>query len=90
METCKSSIQTTAWFLLIPVAAEFNVAGHAPLILGEALLVFLEAIERSDERAIVERSKLCDAHIDANRCALYRLRLLHLSLRLDRCKPFAA
>ena len=32
-------------FRLLPVAAEFNFAAHAPLVFGEALLVLLKAVE---------------------------------------------
>lgn len=52
--------------------------------------MLLEAIERSELRAIAERSEPGDAHVDADCTGGLRHRLLNLSLGLDADEPLAA
>ena len=76
-------------FRFLPVAAEFHLATHRPLIPGEALPVFLETVERFDVAAVAQGGKTDNAHVDANRLAV-RQGLIDFPLGLDRDEPFAA
>ena len=77
-----------AGFRLLPVAAELDLAAQCLLCLAQSHLVPLEAIERRIERAVRERGKPGNAHVDADCTAIWD-RLLDLALGLDRHEPLA-
>ena len=79
-----------AGFRLRPVTAEFDLAAHAALILGEALLMLLETVKRRDETAVAQGSKTRNADIDADSRGRRGQGLLYLALGLDRHIPLAA
>ena len=74
---------------LLPVVAEFDLATHAALIPGKALLGLLEAVERIDVAAVTQGGETGDPHVDADRFTI-RNRLFNFALRLDRYEPFTA
>ena len=76
-------------FFLFPVVAEFDFAGHAPLVAGQALLVFFEAAQRGNETAITQCGETGNAHVDTNGRGGRRSRLRHFALGLDAGVPFA-
>ena len=54
-------------FCFLPIAAEFDFAAHATLILRQALLVFFETVERLDMTPIAHRSESNNTDINADR-----------------------
>ena len=74
----------------LPVVAEFNLAAHAPLILGQALLVFLEAVEWFEETSVTHCGEPCNADINANRGGGSWQWMDDFTPSLNRHKPFAA
>jgi len=77
-------------FRLLPVVAELDLAAHATLVARQALLVFLEAVERRDEAAVAHRGEAGDADIDADGRRRRGQWLFDLALRLNRREPLAA
>ncbi len=58
-----------AGFGLFPVVAEFDFAAHRLLRFAQSCFMLFEAVERRVERAVRERGKPRNAHVDANgRC----------------------
>jgi len=53
-------------FRLFPVVAELDLAAHAPLVTGQALLMFFEAVERRDEARVAHCGEPGNANIDAD------------------------
>jgi hypothetical protein len=74
-------------FFLFPVAAEFDFAGHAPLIPGQPLLVFLEAVEWGNKAAIAQGGETGNARVDTNGRGDRRNRLEHFTLSLNAGVP---
>ena len=77
-------------FGLEPVLAKFDFAAHAPLVTGQALLVLFEAVDRRVERAVRQRGKACNTHVDTNGRAGGRHRLRHFALSLNTHVPLAS
>jgi len=76
-----------AGFRPSPVVAEFHLAAHELLSMAQALFVPLEAVQRRVERAVRERGKPGDAHVDTHRRGGLRQGLSDLALSLDRHMP---
>ena len=77
-------------FFLFPVVAEFDFAAHAPLITGQPLVMFLEAIERGDETAVTHRREAGDADVNTNGRGRDRHRLRDFALGLNTGVPLTA
>ena len=105
LRTCKSSMQTSAWFLLtvvvvlcrkslraclLPVVAEVDLAAHAALQARQALLMFLEAVKRCDEAFVAQGGEPGDVDIDADGARRRWQWLFDFALRLNRREPLAA
>ena len=77
-------------FGLVPVLAELHLAAHRPLVPRKTHLALPEAVQRCQERAVAERGKAGDAHVDPDGADGARDRLRNLTLGLDRDEPLAA
>lgn len=77
-------------FFLFPVLAEFDFAAHAPLIMGQPLLMFLQAIERGDETAVTHRGEAGNTDVNTNGRRSDRHRLRDFALGLNTGVPIAA
>lgn len=76
-------------FGLKPALAELYLAAHAPLVTGQVLLVFFEAVERREDRTVRQRDKASDAHVDTNGRAGGRHRLFYFTRCLNAQAPLA-
>ena len=77
-------------FFLFPVVAEFDFAAHPPLIMGQPLLMFLQAIKRGDETAVTHRGEAGNAEVNTNGRGSHRHRLRYFALGLNTGVPLAA
>ncbi len=77
-------------FGLVPVLAELHLAAHRPLVPRKPHRVRPETVQWCQERAVAERGKSGNAHIDPDGAGGARDGLLDLTLGLDRDEPRAA
>ncbi len=77
-------------FRLLPVAAEFDLAAHRPLIAAQSGLVALETVKRRKETAVAHRSEAGNTHIYANGGSRLRYRLFDFPPGLNADEPLAS
>ena len=75
---------------LLPVVAELDLMAHTSLVTGQALLMFLEAVERRDIAFVAPGGKPGNADIDTDGRCRGGQRLFDFALRLNRREPLAA
>ena len=69
---------------------EFDLPAHGPLVAAQSGLLFPEAMERRQERAVGEGSETGNTDIDANGGGRLRKRRFNLPLGLDADEPLAS
>ena len=79
-----------ARFRLPPITAEFDLTAHTALVARQALLVFLEAVERRDEAAVAQGGKAGDPNVNADRRRCFRQGKFDLATGQNRREPLAA